>query len=48
MFTKRVHFITPGGWGLCARAWPNKSYLENALFLENRFLYSRTEIRYTR
>ena len=35
--TKIVNFMTPGQ-GFCARAWPYKSYSENALLLENIFL----------
>ena len=31
--TKIVNFMTPRGRGSSARAWPYKSYSENALFL---------------
>ena len=31
--TKIVTFMTPGAGVQCARAWPFKSYSENALFL---------------
>ena len=31
---KIVNFMTPQGRGSCGRAWPYKSYCENALFLK--------------
>ena len=46
--SKIVDIMTPQGRDSCGRAWPYKSYSENALFLKNLLLYSQAWIRQTK